>query len=154
MDTSPTSKRTKIHFNEINKRNNPINEFIKPRALPLKQLKDLINDIYVQKNKYDERCIKTKQPKETMEQYMYTYLNQRYGLKSLIIEWANVIVSGIGKYAKGDSDIALFVKLLQNKCDAAYRIVHQEVKATMTNILSSKTNTYQLCMQGHLLDRA
>ena len=76
----------------------------------------------------------------SMEQYMYTYLNQRYGLKSLIIEWANVIVSGIGKYAKGDSDIALFGKLLQNKCDEDYRLVHQEVKATIANILSSKTN--------------
>jgi len=36
---------------------------------------------------------------ETMEEYMYTYLNQKYGLKSLTIEWALGIVSGIKKYS-------------------------------------------------------
>ncbi len=36
---------------------------------------------------------------ETMEEFMYTYLNQKYGLKSLTIEWAMGIVSGIKKYS-------------------------------------------------------
>jgi len=29
---------------------------------------------------------------ETMEQFMYTYLNQKYGLKTLIVEWASGII--------------------------------------------------------------
>ena len=33
-----------------------------------------------------------------MEQYMYTYLNQRYGLKNLIIEWAAAIINAIKMY--------------------------------------------------------
>ena len=37
-----------------------------------------------------------------MEQYMYTYLNQRYGLKTLIIEWAAAIINGIKTYQKDD----------------------------------------------------
>lgn len=58
----------------------------------LKQLKDLVQDIYQSKTKFDVKCSETKQPRETMEQFMYTYLNQRYGLKSLIIEWAAAII--------------------------------------------------------------
>ncbi len=29
---------------------------------------------------------------------MYTYLNQRYGLKNLIIEWAAAIIAGIKNF--------------------------------------------------------
>ena len=46
------------------------------RVLTLKQLKDIINDIYSQKVKYDQKCEDSKLPRETMEQFMYTYLNQ------------------------------------------------------------------------------
>ena len=65
------------------------------RNLSLKQLKDIITDIYNQKVKHDQKCNEEKKSRETMEQYMYTYLNQRYGLKNLIIEWAASIINGI-----------------------------------------------------------
>jgi len=51
------------------------------RALSLKQLKDVIEEIYASKTKFDQRCIEGHQPRETMEQHMYTFLNQKYGLK-------------------------------------------------------------------------
>ena len=41
---------------------------------------------------------------------MYTYLNQRYGLKNLIIEWASSIINGIkmlhlyGTYDQGEEE--------------------------------------------------
>ena len=47
----------------------------------MKQLKDVIEEIFNSKTKYDQRCIESKLPRETMEQHMYTYLNQKYGLK-------------------------------------------------------------------------
>ena len=108
------------------------------RTLTLKQLKDLILDMYLQKQKYDEKCAESRLPKETMEQYMYTYLNQRYGLKNLIIEWAAAIISGIKKYSLEDSDVALFGKILRNECDEDFRLVHNEVKSAMTDILRDK----------------
>ena len=43
---------------------------------------------------------------------MYTYLNQKYGLKNLIIEWAASIINGIKTYLKDDHDVALFGKIL------------------------------------------
>jgi hypothetical protein len=85
------------------------------RNLSLKQLKDIVSDIYTQKVKYDQKCEENKLPRETMEQYMYTYLNQRYGLKNLIIEWAASIINGIKKYSKEDHSVMLFGKILRNE---------------------------------------
>lgn len=45
---------------------------------------------------------------------MYTYLNQKYGLKSLTIEWAMGIVSGIKKYSIKEPEISVFGKVLRN----------------------------------------
>ena len=61
--------------------------------------------------------------RETMEQYMYTYLNQKYGLRTLIIEWATAIVNGIQMHYKEDHDISLFGKILKNECDEEFRFI-------------------------------
>ena len=46
----------------------------------------MVNDILNCKVKFDLKCNELKVPRETLEQYMYTYFNQKYGLKNLIIE--------------------------------------------------------------------
>jgi hypothetical protein len=74
----------------------------KPKNLSLNQLKEVMTDIYQSKQKYNTFCLENAQPFETMETHMYTYLNQKYGLKSLAIEWAISIVNGIKKYGLED----------------------------------------------------
>lgn len=81
------------------------------RVLTVKMMKDIINEIYTSKAEFDKKCFENKLPKETMEQHMYTFLNQKYGLKTLIIEWATSIVNGIKMYSLEDSDICLFGKV-------------------------------------------
>lgn len=66
---------------------------------------------------------------------MYTYLNQRYGLKSLIIEWAAAIIQGIKQYQKDDHDVALFGKILRNECDEEFRYIQQTVRETVVALL-------------------
>ncbi|TNV84525.1 hypothetical protein FGO68_gene3771 [Halteria grandinella] len=105
------------------------------RILSIKQLKDLISDMYNSKTKFDIKCEEGKQPKETMEQYMYTYLNQRYGLKNLIIEWAAAIITGIKTYSREDHDVALFGKILRNECDEEFRFIQQTVRETVYALL-------------------
>lgn len=107
------------------------------RSLTLKQLKDVINDIYAQKLKYDQKCVESKLPRETMEQFMYTYLNQRYGLKSLIIEWVAAIINGIKTFLKEDHDVALFGKILKNECDEEFRFIQTHVKDTLVGLLKA-----------------
>jgi hypothetical protein len=60
---------------------------ISTRVLTIKMLKDMINEIYQSKELYDRKCIENKMPKETMEQHMYSFLNQKYGLKVIGITY-------------------------------------------------------------------
>lgn len=55
--------------------NGSISNLPHQKVLPLKQLKDIIQDIYSQKVKYDIKCNDSQLPLETMEQFLYTYLN-------------------------------------------------------------------------------
>ncbi len=63
---------------------------------------------------------------------MYTYLNQRYGLKQLIIDWASAIIAGIKKYSKEDADVCLFGKVLRNEIDEDFRFVQSALKDTVS----------------------
>jgi hypothetical protein len=63
---------------------------------------------------------------------MYTYLNQRYGLKQLIIEWAGAIIGGIKRYSKEkDADVCLFGKVLRNEVDEDFRFVQAALRDTV-----------------------
>lgn len=66
---------------------------------------------------------------------MYTYLNQRYGLKNLIIEWAAALINGLKTYLREDHDVALFGKILKNECDEEFRFIQMHVKETLVSLL-------------------
>ena len=61
--------------------------------------------------------------KETMEQFIYTYMNQKYGLKNLIVEQVVAIVNGLVIYSQDDHEVALFAKILKNECDEEFRFI-------------------------------
>ena len=77
---------------------------------------------------------------------MYTYLNQKYGLKvipssfeingkSLIIEWATAIINGIKKFSRTSNDVCVFGRILRNQCDEEFRFVQAQVKHTIKELL-------------------
>ena len=51
------------------------------RVLTITQMKDTITEIYENKLKYDKQCLDTQLPIISMEQYLYVFLNQKFGLK-------------------------------------------------------------------------
>jgi hypothetical protein len=106
------------------------------RVLTIKMMKDIINEIYASKVEFDKKCMENKMPRETMEQHMYTYLNQKYGLKNLIIEWATSIINAIKMYSSEDSDICLFGKILRNELEEDARLVLARLKTTISDLLS------------------
>ena len=64
-----------------------------------------------------------------MEQFMYTYLVQKYGLKNLIVEWATAIINSIKFYIHNTNDqqdatVSLFAKILKNQIDEGFHYVH------------------------------
>ena len=70
-----------------------------------------------------------------MEQHMYSFLNQKYGLKNLIVEWAMAIINGIKKFCFEENDVTVFGKVLRNECDEEFRLVQNQVKNTIVELL-------------------
>ena len=67
---------------------------------------------------------------------MYTFLVQKYGLKSLIVEWATAIINSIKFYLETnlsedlllcDPDVTLFAKILKNQIDENFHYVQNQV---------------------------
>ena len=52
-----------------------------------------------------------------MEQHLYTSFNTKYGLKTLILEYANALLDGIRRYSHEDNDVAVFGCILRNEVD-------------------------------------
>ncbi|KPI86658.1 hypothetical protein ABL78_4273 [Leptomonas seymouri] len=111
------------------------------KVLSLKQLKEVIEGIYTSKTRYDEKCRQSQLPRETMEQHMYTYLNQRYGLREIILEWATAIAQAVRRYAAEDNDVAVFGKVLRNEVDEEFRFVQQHVRETVKELLRLQIRT-------------
>ena len=105
------------------------------QLISLKTLKDLINEIYISKESYDIKCEQYKIPKETLEEHMYTFLNKKYGLKNLIIEWAKNIIAGIKYYSKKDSIVLLFGKIMRNEQEEKARYIIQKLSESIEELL-------------------
>ncbi len=109
---------------------------VNARVLTKHMLLEIISDIYTSKQNYDRKCIESKISKETMEQHMFTYLNQKYGLKNLIIEWAASIINAIRMYSVEDSDVLLFGKILRNEIEEEAITVISRLKQTIADLLT------------------
>ena len=105
------------------------------QLISLRTLKELINEIYISKENYDIKCEQYKIPKETMEEHMYTFLNKKYGLKNLIIEWAKNIIAGIKYYSKKDSIVLLFGKIMRNEQEEKARYIIQKLSESIEELL-------------------
>jgi hypothetical protein len=125
-----------INYTNTNNNFNNINiNTSKHQLISLKSLKDFINELYLSKANYDMKCIEFKLPKETLEEYMYTYLNKKYGLKNLILDWARNVINGIKYYSKKDSFVLLFGKIIRNEQEEDARHIIQKVLESIEELL-------------------
>ena len=104
------------------------------KILSKKQMHDFIDEIYDSKMEYDKVCSENHLKKESMEHYMYKFLNNKYGLKNLVIEWSSSIITGIKMYSSTDSDINLFSKILKNKIEEGQKLVVIKLKSTIKEL--------------------
>ena len=77
------------------------------------------------------------QNRETMHQFLCTYLNQKYGLKQIVHEQANAIIQAIADYQFIDHDVLLFKKVLRNQLDEEFRYVQITIKNTVYQLLKT-----------------
>ena len=115
------------------------------RIFTIKVLKDLIYNIYSSKTIFNNKCIENRQPKETMEEYLYTYLNYKYGLNNMVIEWATNIINGIKNYSNIDSEVCLFGKILRNDLDESCQYIMPKIKKNLeVNMIKILKKEYPL----------
>lgn len=105
------------------------------KVLTLNQTRDAIEEIYLSKAKYDDKCRDTGMPMETLEQHLITYLNQKYGLKSLIVDWAAALIRGVKAHASQDNDVAVFGMIMRNEIEEDFRHVQSQVKKTVADLV-------------------
>ena len=91
--------------------------------------------MYEQKTKFDIKSMQNNLPTETMEQFMYTYLVHKYGLKSLIVEWVTSMINSVKAHMDKDHEVNLFAKVLKNECDEDFRLIQNHVTQTTYNLL-------------------
>ena len=105
------------------------------RDYSLRQLLETINDIYNSKLENDKKLTQNHQQKLTMEQFLYYYLNNKYGLKNLVIEYASGIIQGIKDFSKKNSEVLLFGKILRNELEEQEILIISKLKETINDFL-------------------
>ena len=108
---------------------------ISKRDYSLRQLLETINDIYNSKLDNDKKLTQNHQQKLTMEQFLYHYLNNKYGLKNLVIEYASGIIQGIKDFSKKNSEVLLFGKILRNELEEQEILIIAKLKETIHDFL-------------------
>jgi hypothetical protein len=101
----------------------------------LRQFREIMSSVYASKASHDQRCVDLQEPVETLEQHLYSFLTKRYGLKSVVQEWAQTLFRSIQKYASREVDVQVFGKILQNNLSESFSTVQDTLRATVNMLL-------------------
>jgi Ca2+-binding EF-hand superfamily protein/predicted nucleotidyltransferase len=66
---------------------------------------------------------------------MYIFLNNKYGLKNLVLDWASAIINAIKLYSNEDCEINLFGKILRNEQEENSRLILIKLKENIAELL-------------------
>eukprot|EP00928_Gymnodinium_smaydae_P021647 TRINITY_DN1846_c0_g1_i2.p1 TRINITY_DN1846_c0_g1~~TRINITY_DN1846_c0_g1_i2.p1 ORF type:complete len:517 (-),score=134.60 TRINITY_DN1846_c0_g1_i2:971-2521(-) len=107
------------------------------KILSLKQLRSIMAALFASKSQQDRRCALQHEPQETLEQHLYSFLAKRYGLKSVVQEWAEAIFRTIRKYAPYEVDVLAFGKILQNVLTEGFLCAQETLQNNVQSLLRS-----------------
>ena len=62
---------------------------------------------------------------------MLTFLNTKFGLKQLILDYAGGIVQAVKSYSSIDHEVLLFGKMLKNTVDEDFWITQENLRHTL-----------------------
>lgn len=105
------------------------------RTLSKEAMMEIINEIYKSKTFCDAKNIQSNLPIETLEQHMYHYLNNKYGLKNITVEMAAKIIEGVKNYSKKNSEICLFGMILRNELEENSINIAEQIKLILNESL-------------------
>jgi len=87
---------------------------VRRRDLPKRDVELLVNDCWKQKGEFDEANSAKGVPRSSLEEYLFIYLQKRFGLQAMIAEWGYNLLEALYKY-RHDADEEIFLYVLRNK---------------------------------------
>jgi hypothetical protein len=119
----------------------PKMNMVNRKVISFSQLKEHIEELYEAKRDFDEKCKKNGLPRESMEQFMFSFFKHKFGLNTIVIEWVYAMVESIRMYHHEDNDIALFALILRNEVDEEFAEIQKQIKLTINDILINLIET-------------
>jgi len=98
---------------------------VRRRDIPKRDVELLVNDCWKQKAEYDAALAEKGEGRSTLEDFMYIYLQKRFGLQAMIAEWGYNLLEALYKY-RHDADEEIFLYVLRNKMHEDF--YHQQMK--------------------------
>lgn len=138
QNQSPTRKEMSqtMPVKENDKKKYIPNTPLYSKQISKEALLELIDDIYKSKLNANAKSAKMKQPFETLEQHMYRFLNNKYGLKSITIDMASKIIGAIKNFSKSNSEICMFGMILRNELEENTINIANQIKIILEEALT------------------
>ena len=102
-------------------------------SLPL--LLNFITEVFSAKIGHNQKALQAGKQPESMEEYMFTFLNQQYGVRGLIIKTLETILSSVKYHATMDWQVLAFASILQNKVTEEFWQSQMDLKAELSHKL-------------------
>lgn len=111
----------------------------KSSTATLAELKSTIRDIFVSKQKQDSLHLKSRLPKETLEQHVFTYFinKQHVGNKDTVRSTVEGFFKSVYAHKSVDLDVSIFDQIINSELDEAYWYEHQKLNATVYDAIYS-----------------
>lgn len=107
------------------------------RDITLKECLELISQMYESKVIANTKARQGvgNIPMETMEQHIYRVMEKKYGLRSLAVEHAGMLVNAVNRYIFESNDVLTFQKIFRNEVEEDFRLVQQELHKSIRDLL-------------------
>jgi hypothetical protein len=99
------------------------------RLISLNECRELIHQIYESKTIANEKALQGvgNVPLESMEQHSFRVLEKKYGLRSLAVGHAGMLLKALECYAVEDNEVSVFQKIFRNEIEEDFRFVQEEL---------------------------
>ena len=104
--------------------------------LTLKQTKDIIEELYVNKAKFDLTTFENKLPRETFENFLNIHFSQKYGLKTLCNQWLNLLSKACARF-ESDVNVKIFRKIRNNEINEEFLSLLKQLKEKVSEIIKN-----------------
>lgn len=135
------AEETKKFLRWLDQKEPPKMKAINRKVISFSHLKELIGELYEAKKNFDSKCKKNQLPRESMEQFMFSFFKNKFGLNAIVIEWVFGLVEAVRMYHQKDNDIALFALILRNQVDEEFAEIQKQIKLTINDILMNLVET-------------